>query len=93
MQTPTTGHPPASDGTSLVLARHLSADGDVRRSLRAYEKERIPRASSFVVTSRRAGALGQWSHPAAVGVRSVLARRLLTRLQPRQLAGMLAFQG
>jgi 2-polyprenyl-6-methoxyphenol hydroxylase-like FAD-dependent oxidoreductase len=78
---------------AVVLARHLSTGGDVERSLRAYEEERIPRASSLVVASRRAGALGQWSHPAAVAIRSILARRLLARLQPRQLAGMLAFQG
>lgn len=78
---------------AVVLARHLSSGPDVERSLRAYEKERAPRANALVGASRRVGNLGQWSHPTAVRFRSTLTRRLVARLQPRQLAGMLAFQG
>jgi 2-polyprenyl-6-methoxyphenol hydroxylase-like FAD-dependent oxidoreductase len=78
---------------AVVLARHLSGGAGAEPALRAYEAERAPRANAFVTRSRQAGAVGQWSHPLAVRLRTGLVRHVIGRLQPRQLAEMAAFQG
>jgi 2-polyprenyl-6-methoxyphenol hydroxylase-like FAD-dependent oxidoreductase len=78
---------------AVVLARHLADGRDTEPALRAYEAERAPRANAFVIRSRRAGAVGQWSHPLAVRLRTFLVRRVMGRLQPRQLAEMMDFRG
>jgi 2-polyprenyl-6-methoxyphenol hydroxylase-like FAD-dependent oxidoreductase len=78
---------------AVVLARHLAGGADAEPALRAYEAERAPRANAFVTRSRQAGAVGQWTHPLAVRLRTGLVRHVIGRLQPRQLAEMAAFQG
>jgi 2-polyprenyl-6-methoxyphenol hydroxylase-like FAD-dependent oxidoreductase len=78
---------------AVVLARRLGEGGDPVRALRAYEAERAPRANAFVIRSRQAGAVGQWSNPIAVALRAPLMRHVVGRLQPRQFQEMLAFAG
>lgn len=93
---------------AVVLARHLGAiaDGEeehgpragaatdqVTMALRAYEAGRIPRTSAIVRQSRQVGAIGQWEHPLAVRLRATLARRVIPRLQERQLRALFAFDG
>jgi 2-polyprenyl-6-methoxyphenol hydroxylase-like FAD-dependent oxidoreductase len=73
---------------AVVLGRWLKESDDVVMGLRGYEAERRPRASTFVRDSYRAGWLGQLSGPLAVRVRNAFARRVLPRLQPRQLAAL-----
>jgi 2-polyprenyl-6-methoxyphenol hydroxylase-like FAD-dependent oxidoreductase len=75
---------------TVVLGRHLAGGGTAEAALRAYEAERRPRASAFVRRSRSVGAVGQWRHPLAVGLRTLLARHALPRMQPRQLAELAA---
>lgn len=77
---------------AVVLARRLEAVPSPTSALRAYEAERAPRANGFVTRSRRIGAIGQMSHPLAVRARSLLARTVFARLQPRELERMLAFR-
>jgi 2-polyprenyl-6-methoxyphenol hydroxylase-like FAD-dependent oxidoreductase len=77
---------------AVVLGRWLEHATDVPIALRGYEAERRPRASSFVRRSRDVGRVGQWSHPLAVRVRDGLARRLLPRMQPGQIAEMAAVE-
>jgi 2-polyprenyl-6-methoxyphenol hydroxylase-like FAD-dependent oxidoreductase len=78
---------------AVVLARCLRSVPDPVAALRAYERERAPRAHLFVTRSRQAGEVGQWSHPAATRLRGVLMRHVIGRLQPAQLQTLAAFQG
>ena len=73
---------------AVVLGRCLARERDPERALRGYEAERRPRAARFQRRSWSAGALGQWSHPAAVRLREMLARRVLSRLQGRAMRTM-----
>ena len=75
---------------AVVLCDCVGEHGLIPAALRAYEAQRIPRTTSIVRASRLAGAVGQWSHPAAVAARRALARLLLGRLQMRQLERLLA---
>ncbi len=77
---------------AVVLARSLAGGEATGNALRRYEAVRAARANAFVVRSRRAGQMGQWSNRVAVRVRDFTARRLLARVQPRQMERMLAFQ-
>lgn len=65
----------------------------VAAALRAYEAGRIPRTSAIVRQSRQVGVVGQWEHPLAVRLRTTLARRVIPRLQERQLRALFAFDG
>jgi 2-polyprenyl-6-methoxyphenol hydroxylase-like FAD-dependent oxidoreductase len=71
-----------------VLGNWLRDGDDVAGALRGYEEERRPRASMFVRDSYRAGWIGQLERPLAVRLRNGFARRVLPRLQPRQLAAL-----
>jgi 2-polyprenyl-6-methoxyphenol hydroxylase-like FAD-dependent oxidoreductase len=70
---------------AVVLGRCLAADNNVVTALRAYEGLRLPRTNRLVRQSRMAGRVAQWQHPLAVGLRTLLLRRLGPVLLPRQL--------
>lgn len=77
---------------AVILGRWLTREADPERALRGYERERRSRTARFQSRSWSAGVLGQWAHPLAVGVREVLARRVLSRLQGAQMKEMMRVQ-
>jgi 2-polyprenyl-6-methoxyphenol hydroxylase-like FAD-dependent oxidoreductase len=56
---------------AVVLDRCLSAEPTSEKALLRYEAERVARANSIVVASRRVGTVAQWRHPVAVWLRNV----------------------
>lgn len=61
--------------TQLLL--HLSGSSAPVDGLRADERERRPRAASFVRRSRNVGRVAQWSQPLAVALRNFAVRHTL----------------
>ena len=59
---------------AVVLARILSAPGDVQRSLRLYESQRMPRTAKTVNSARRIGAMAQWENGMARWVRDTVLK-------------------
>jgi 2-polyprenyl-6-methoxyphenol hydroxylase-like FAD-dependent oxidoreductase len=74
---------------AVALGRHLRAGQDVPSALRAYERERIPRANAFVNRSRQVGRLARLRNPVAVMLRNALLGRVSPERQARQLARMI----
>jgi len=77
---------------AVALMKQLSVGGDVAGALRAYEAQRIERTAWIVAQSRRIGAVGQWQNPLGVAVRDMLIKSLGSRLQERQLAGVVGYE-
>jgi 2-polyprenyl-6-methoxyphenol hydroxylase-like FAD-dependent oxidoreductase len=73
---------------AVALASHLARSTDAIASLRAYETARIPRANQIVLASRRAGWMGQWSHPFAVSLRNQIIKLAGARLQARAIQSL-----
>lgn len=70
---------------ALVLARELSRDAPVEQCLRAYERARVKRANTVVVTARRLGAIAQWQNSLACSLRDSLFAALPAASTKRQL--------
>jgi len=77
---------------AIVLAKQLQRTADIGAALRAYEAARIPRTSMIVQQSRRVGWVGQWTNPAAVAVRNLLLKHLLSKVQHQQLAPLIGYE-
>lgn len=75
---------------AVVLARELSAQGDVSAALLAYESRRRPRVSEIQTRSRRLGIVGQWSSPFAVWLRNQAMRSAPARAAERTIEGLVA---
>ncbi|MBK9712471.1 MAG: FAD-dependent monooxygenase [Kouleothrix sp.] len=69
----------------LALADALAAGGEIAAALRGYEARRVGRTSAIVRQSRQVGWVGQWQSAPACELRDFLAKRLLARLQARQI--------
>jgi 2-polyprenyl-6-methoxyphenol hydroxylase-like FAD-dependent oxidoreductase len=76
----------------LALAGALRAGGDIPAALRSYEARRIDRTSRIVQQSRQVGEVGQWENPLACAMRDWLAKRLLPRLQGRQIDWLIQYE-
>lgn len=76
---------------ALVLARELSAAGDVSAALRRYEAARIPRTSGIVTASRRVGRLFQVEAPLVCYVRNAMMRLTPSAVTYRSLAGLAGY--
>ena len=75
---------------AVVLARALKASSNVADAWRIYERARMARTAFVTTASRRVGALGQWSHPAAIALRDrVMA--LFGGLQVRQIVSLVSY--
>jgi len=75
---------------AVVLARALEAASSVEDAWRCYERMRLRRTAFVATASRRVGALGQWSNPAAIALRdSVMA--LFGGLQVRQIVSLVSY--
>jgi 2-polyprenyl-6-methoxyphenol hydroxylase-like FAD-dependent oxidoreductase len=76
---------------SIVLAKELSLTEGLRdqtmlaNALALYEKERMPRCSKIVLTSRRRGNMFAISNHAVVAVRNAVFRSLPDRIWRRQM--------
>jgi len=77
---------------AVVLARALRGASDVPAALRDYAARRIGRTSAIARQSHQVGQVGQWESPLACELRDWLARRLLPRLQQRQIARLVEHQ-
>lgn len=77
---------------ALVLAGCLAKVAEIPATLRQYEKLRLPRTASIVKKSRQVGAVGQWSNPLLGWLRQGITRRLLPKLQARQLDPILGYE-
>jgi 2-polyprenyl-6-methoxyphenol hydroxylase-like FAD-dependent oxidoreductase len=77
---------------AVVLMKQVSAGAGVANALRAYEAKRIERTARIVVQSWRIGAVGQWHNALGVAVRDMLIKSLGSRLQERQLAGVVGYE-
>jgi 2-polyprenyl-6-methoxyphenol hydroxylase-like FAD-dependent oxidoreductase len=77
---------------ALALADALRSGADVPAALEAYEARRIGRTSRIVRQSRQVGAVGQWQNPIACAARDWLAKRLLPRVQQRQVDWLVRYQ-
>ena len=66
---------------ALVLAASLRSEPDVGEALRAYERERLPRAYAVVTLARRLHRLSQLDHPLACGVRNTPVRVVAAAVQ------------
>ncbi len=75
---------------AVVLGRMIVEQGPTPAALRAYEVSRRARTASIVRASRRVGAIGQWSSPLAVALRSLLMKHVAGRLQVRQMERVIA---
>ena len=65
---------------AVVLAWILSEPGDVQRSLRLYESQRMPRTAATVNAARRLGAVAQWENGMARWVRDMVLKITPTSL-------------
>ena len=77
---------------AIVLARELTGTPDVPSALRAYEARRIRRTNWIVTTSRRLGAIGQFSNPLAMTIRNAFMKHVASRVQARQLEGLVGYR-
>jgi len=59
---------------AAVLAEELSASVSLQQSLQHYERRRVSRANSIVISARRLGWVSQLQHPAAVWLRDAVMR-------------------
>lgn len=66
-----------------ILLRCIDREPELRGALELFEKTRAPRTSRITKISRRIGAIGQWSNPAACGLRNSLAAATPASLQRR----------
>jgi len=74
---------------AVVLGRRLAVEPTVEAAVAGYEAERRPRAVRFQKRSWSAGAMGQWRNPVALGLRALITRTLLPRLQAAEMRGLL----
>lgn len=75
---------------AVVLARALTASSNVADAWHMYERARMTRTAFVTTASRRVGALGQWSNPAAIALRNrVIA--LFGGLQVRQIVSLVSY--
>ncbi len=63
---------------AVVLAREIATHGPTPTALEAFERVRAPRVRDIAQRSLRIGQVGQWAHPLACGLRT-----LMLRLVPR----------
>jgi 2-polyprenyl-6-methoxyphenol hydroxylase-like FAD-dependent oxidoreductase len=77
---------------ALALADALRSGADVPAALRAYQGRRIGRTSRIMRQSRQVGAVGQWENPLACAARDWLAKRLLPRVQQRQVDWLVRYE-
>lgn len=77
---------------AVVLAGCLARFDDLAQALALYEELRKGRTARITKQARQVGAVGQWSNPALVWLRKQVARRLLPKLQARQLDPILNYE-
>jgi 2-polyprenyl-6-methoxyphenol hydroxylase-like FAD-dependent oxidoreductase len=83
---------------AVVLAKELSLSNGLRDqrmldvALRAYERQRIPRASSIVLTSRRRGQIMFIENPGLIAARNALLRALPAAARRQILEQSLSYQ-
>jgi len=77
------------DADQLGVCLH-EADG-VSAALRAYEAARRPRTTWLQALSRRAGWVGQWSHPLAVAARELAVSAVPSPFRLQLLAPILGY--
>jgi len=78
---------------ALVLARHLSRDGDVAASLRRYEAERVPRTRFIVNMSYRVGRMFQMESPLICRARNALLALIPPSATYRNLSKVAGYEG
>jgi 2-polyprenyl-6-methoxyphenol hydroxylase-like FAD-dependent oxidoreductase len=62
---------------ALILTDALAADGETAKTLRAYERRRIGRVTSYTLRARMIGSVYRWRNPVACRARDMLVERLL----------------
>jgi 2-polyprenyl-6-methoxyphenol hydroxylase-like FAD-dependent oxidoreductase len=77
---------------ALALADALRSSADIPAALRAYQARRIGRTTRIVRQSRQVGQVGQWENPLACAARDWLAKRLLPRVQKRQIDWLVRYE-
>jgi 2-polyprenyl-6-methoxyphenol hydroxylase-like FAD-dependent oxidoreductase len=77
---------------AVVLANNLRESQDTASALRAYEAQRIPRATRIVNHSRRIGRIGQWENPLAVSLRAMIVKLTPPFIQTKQLERIIGYE-
>lgn len=75
---------------ALALCLALQRSDDDREVARAYQATRADRAAAIQKTSRRIGAVGQWSSPFACALRNALLRAIPSRSTVKNLERTIA---
>ncbi len=77
---------------AYCLATFFESSMSVPEAFRAYEKARWKRTSTTTFRSQLVGRMGQWSHPAAIALRTFFLKSIPTALLERQLRSSYTFQ-
>jgi 2-polyprenyl-6-methoxyphenol hydroxylase-like FAD-dependent oxidoreductase len=77
---------------ALVLSRALQQSASIAAAVRAYEKARVGRANRITRLSRRAGVVGNWTHPAACWLRDTLTSHTPRWARMRMLRPIVGFE-
>lgn len=77
---------------AVVLGKCLHAASTIQTGLQAYERQRLPRATHIAQQSRRIGSALSQSNPLLCALRDLAFRLLPTRVQLRNLDGIVGYE-